>query len=299
MVGHLRLPAELGAARGGTLLGRRSAADIRKARDHVILARMDLWSLSRIVRLLGRCLPKYLFGRHRFWLDYEGVKLLFSPRSINPFTFLEVFVQQQYVPHLSDTSLQPVKNVVDLGANIGLFTAFAIAKLAAHKVVAVEMDGDDAAAMEKVVAANRWDTRVTCLAKAFYFENTTVGEFASRLGSGHRLDASGKGIATVTLPEIVRLFGGEPIDLLKVDIEGSERFLMTEASREILSGFVRQAMVEAHAHMGCTAEAVVDYFRAAGFECSVWRYFNIGVEGPAAPVVEARNIVLSRGSIHR
>ncbi len=263
----------------------------------MILAKMDLRGLSGIVKLFGRCLPKYLFGRDMFWLDYEGVKLLFGPRSNDLFTFLEVFVQQQYVPHLSDSSLQPVKNVVDLGANIGLFTAFAMVKLAAQKVVAVEMDRHNAVTMEKVIAANRWEKRVTFLAKAFYFENTTVGEFVSRPGWGHRLDVRGKGIATVTLPEIVRLFGGEPIDLLKVDIEGSERFLLTKASSQVLSRFVRHALVEAHPHMGCATEAVVDYFEANGFQCRVWRYFNMATEGPAAPVVEARNVLLSRGSI--
>jgi len=240
-------------------------------------------------KFLGRAAPRYLFGRHRFWLEHEGVRLLISPRSVQTLTFLEVFVEKQYMPGGFDGDRQLAKNVVDLGANIGLFTAFALTRLATEKVVCVEMDRTNAGTIEKLIIANNWEKRVTCLGKAFYFENTNVGEVVSRYDWAHRLDVSGREIETITLPEIVGLFRGEKIDLLKVDIEGSEKFLLKEASRNVMSRFVRRAIIEAHPRLGCTPEEVAGYFASIDFECTVWRYPDWPLDGLGVHVVEARN----------
>lgn len=69
-----------------------------------------------------------------------------------------------------------------------------------------------------------------------------------------------------TLPQLMRDYGLEHIDLLKMDCEGSEWDILP-AAREVLPR-IRQICMEFHLERGWTAEKLAQWLRANGYE--VW-----------------------------
>jgi FkbM family methyltransferase len=126
--------------------------------------------------------------------------------------FTRVFWRRMYDPPeaLRVRLAQPL-NVLDLGANIGLFAA-SLGRNAS--VTAVEADVKNAALLEEMVAANGLPWRVI---RGFASTHEGTIRFAGGQYCLSRADPSGDLVDTV---DVFPLFHG--VDLLKMDIEGAE-----------------------------------------------------------------------------
>ena len=161
--------------------------------------------------------------------------------------------------------------VLDLGAHKGTFAVKAA--LAGATVWAVEPEPRNAAMLRANVARNAPD-RVTVI-EAAVASICGEGTLTLQHSPGHTLvpDAPGGPSVAVKLVNLDSLFPllGPPIDLVKMDIEGSEYDVMNALAPGALDG-VRRLIVKCHARGGRSAVAgslpVIETLRAHGFECT-------------------------------
>jgi FkbM family methyltransferase len=140
--------------------------------------------------------------------------------------------------------------IVDAGANIGLFACYAAAVAPYSIVHAVEPMPSTYERLIRTVRDNRLDARIHCHPYAL---RSSSGEGTMALASAsqmaHVTAAPGEAtipVRTITLAELVEKIGAPAIDLLKMDIEGSEYDVLLSASADTLRIF-RRIIVEFHA----------------------------------------------------
>jgi FkbM family methyltransferase len=143
-------------------------------------------------------------------------------------TFREVFMEGLYE---FDEYGDP-KVIVDAGANVGLSSVFFAMRFPAARIVALEPDPDNA-------RMARLNTRA--------FENVALieaalmasGGLARKLEGPFNADSyrfspatvqDGDSVPAVTVDALMRQQGFDTIDLLKMDIEGSERDVLASSS---------------------------------------------------------------------
>jgi FkbM family methyltransferase len=141
----------------------------------------------------------------------------------------EIFSQGEYEPPAEVeavlAALPARLRVVDLGANIGLFGAWALGRFPEATILAVEADPGNAAIHRQTIAANGLDGRWR-LVEAFAATSAAVVPFAAdEHATSHAAHGSEKSIEVTTIdvfPELTE------VDLLKIDIEGAEWELLAD-----------------------------------------------------------------------
>ena len=135
--------------------------------------------------------------------------------------------------------IRPGMTIVDIGANIGLYTLISGKRVGSSgKVFAFEPVQENFSFLQKNISANHLDN-VIPLEMALAEE---IGEriiYIAKDNKGHHSlsDDSGKNegvkITTDTLDNILKRYGSPKIDLIKMDIEGAE-VLALEGMRETI-----------------------------------------------------------------
>jgi FkbM family methyltransferase len=156
--------------------------------------------------------------------------------------------------------------VVDLGANVGVFTTLAAKRCA--RVIAVEAQSRFLEEIERHARLNGCADKVTAVC-GLIGAGTGVFSDVNRLraGSHYALEPP-----RLTMPEVLERGGVDRVDFLKVDIEGSE-FDLFSGDIPWLERVGRIAM-EVHAGFG-RPETLARRLRAHRF--SVWLTDNRGV----------------------
>jgi FkbM family methyltransferase len=165
----------------------------------------------------------------------------------------------------------PPLAIVDAGAYTGLSTAFFAMRYPDAKIVAIEPDDDNFGLLARNTAGF---ANVYLLQAALWSESGVVslvdpgdGAWGIRLAESDMAGASetapsGPAVRAVTVPEVMREHGLDRIDLLKVDIEGSEMEVFSNPDAWISS--VQAISVELHDRFkpGCSSvffKAVEDF----------------------------------------
>ncbi|MDP3760224.1 MAG: FkbM family methyltransferase [Ramlibacter sp.] len=169
----------------------------------------------------------------------------------------EMYCRQVYFP-TPDFRLRRGGVVVDLGANIGLFSLLA-AKAGCH-VLAVEAQKGFAREMRALLALQGVDRNVAIEVALVGAARGLLSE-AKTLGAASHLE--GAIPPSISMAELLARHGIREIDFLKVDIEGSEFALFSE-NLDWLQHTRRIAM-EMHADHGDPA-FVVELLAARGFQ---------------------------------
>ncbi len=120
--------------------------------------------------------------------------------------------------------------IIDIGANVGLFTALCGSLSAPRgQVVAIEPDPTNRAFLERTVAANpRFADRVRILAAAAGTEPGKASLYLSRANLGdhrlypHEFSTSSVDVDVVRLDDCLRELAIKTIDLVKIDVQGFE-----------------------------------------------------------------------------
>lgn len=159
-------------------------------------------------------------------------------------TLGEVFHDHQYTPTDEiEAALGEVSSVLDLGANIGLFGAFAAARWPRAEVVAFEPDPANAELHEQTIAANglqqRWRlVRAAAAAAPGRAEFVSGGVALSHLAAADEpagTEPSESETETDTAVQLIDVelrdvvAGLAETDLLKMDIEGGEWAILGDA----------------------------------------------------------------------
>ena len=116
---------------------------------------------------------------------------------------------------------------LDVGANIGYYSALAIARVGGGKVIALEPDPENFGYLQQTVAANH-PTNAVCVQKAAGSAKGVATLYASTSNRGdNRMYANELADRAVevevdTVDSILDELGVGPVDLIKIDVQGFE-----------------------------------------------------------------------------
>ena len=159
-------------------------------------------------------------------LDFRGGSAFqFRDAETTRYTFHEIFIDRDY----AFPGLRGAEVVIDAGANIGLFTWYAIRQSPAARVYCFEADPDTFELLSANVEANQL-ANVRVYNAAVSDVPASTADFYSSERSGHSSLYPVRGAAhsprlqvpTVRLSDFILGEAIERVDFLKIDIEGAE-----------------------------------------------------------------------------
>jgi len=164
--------------------------------------------------------------------------------------FNQVFVEREYeLPHLPEEA----KTIIDLGANIGLTSIFFALKYRRANILSVEPDSDNF--MKLVANISHLGNRIKPLNGAAWSRNGNLslikqGANEMNLGSwGFRvspeIDEKSFEVKCFSMPTLIGQIDGGSIDILKIDIEGSEKEIFTHSPEKWI-GKIKMIVIETH-----------------------------------------------------
>jgi FkbM family methyltransferase len=163
--------------------------------------------------------------------------------------FWEIFVDE---PFSSLQDLENVSVIFDLGANVGFSSAYFLSCFPKARVLAVEPDARNAAVCLKNLEP--YKDRVLLLHGAVWAECTELC-LATKGTAGHPRECatqvatpSAGGVGNIQawdMESLIDMAGGAQVDLLKIDIEGSELALFRAQAASWLTR-VRNLCIELH-----------------------------------------------------
>jgi FkbM family methyltransferase len=165
--------------------------------------------------------------------------------------YTEFFIHDKYAKYFR----KKYHNVVDVGANVGVFTEYLIQNEHTEKVIAVECDPK---ALYDLTRNFKREYKVEIIPKALYHENTKIIFYHSEENPvisstiapdklvNHMAGVKGNDVTeveTITIKDLVDKLG--IIDLLKIDIEGGE-YGVIENLDPSLFAHINNFLIECH-----------------------------------------------------
>jgi FkbM family methyltransferase len=122
----------------------------------------------------------------------------------------------------------PAPRVMDLGANIGLFGAYVLARWPRAAIRSFEPDPTNRRLLDRLIAANGLEGRWS-VAEAAVANRAGEMSFAAGLFADSHLEPASGSARQITV-RAVDIFGEDhDVDLIKMDIEGGEWAILTDA----------------------------------------------------------------------
>ena len=171
--------------------------------------------------------------------------------------FRQIFVEREY-RCVSD--LDNPLTMIDCGANVGFASAWFLSRYPRLQVVAVEPDpANVAAALENLAP---FGSRVTILESGVWSRSAPLKVVRGAFGDGREWATQVReanpnetaDLTAVDIPTLIKSTGRTRIDILKIDIEGSEGQVFSEAPTDWLD-CVENMVIEIH---GPELEILVD-----------------------------------------
>ncbi len=116
---------------------------------------------------------------------------------------------------------------LDIGANLGYYTALALPVVGSGRIIALEPDPENFHFLQKTVAANK-PARVDCINKAAAGENGTLTLYTSSSNRGdnrlysNELCEGEVQVDVCTIDSLLPSLGVDSVDLIKMDVQGFE-----------------------------------------------------------------------------
>lgn len=244
--------------------------------DFALFSPNKLW-------LYGRNLPLLLAGNKPFSISVGDTHLFLRPRTMDLYVLAENFKDESYdiSNRLTQKFVrgQKINTIVDLGANIGFFSLWAAKKFLPKKIVCVEMDHDNFSILKRNVSSNpHLKAKFTLLNLAIHAKTTTVNYEVGRVNRGlHAIveEETGNSVKTITLKNLLKKTNINNIDLLKIDIEGTEKLLLNKENERIFKNNVSRIVMEVHEEGNFTITSVENYFKKLGFTCFVEKNWSM------------------------
>ena len=224
--------------------------------------------------ILSYPILRRLRGRNELLLD-DGRRLV-SPRGepLLPL-FREVWVERRYLS--AEFAVPPTATIIDIGANVGVFTVWAAALVPRGRVLAVEPSPAMYASLEENVARNNLANVATLRiavshsagrrmlfargpgARNTVFEADNYGSQFSRLQE----------VDTLSLDDLFATCGVGRCALLKLDCEGSEYDILLNSSADTIERIDAMAV---EYHIGLNVHGPDDlhgFLTQNGFRCRI------------------------------
>jgi len=203
-------------------------------------------SFLAVARAMGSGPIRVRFGRRRFTIDCRRTDELIRDGTFSFGIIRELVIRNCYLRHRIASVADSAATVLDLGANRGVFSVMMAAS--AKRVIAVEALPEFVEAINVNMRANGFTN--------YAIENSFIGE------GGDLEDVKQ---ATISMTQLLEKYDLDTIDLVKMDIEGSEYALFREAHWLDRVGAI---CMEVHPEWGDVQE-ILDELTRHGFSFDV------------------------------
>ena len=178
-----------------------------------------------------------------------------TPNSLDNSSFKEIFFDQEYLIEYPKWMYSQQLNIIDAGANIGFASVFFANQFQNANIISIEPDHENFEWLKK----NTKDYNgVKPLKGALWFANENVQISDEKWGSrGYMVnnETGGRNISIkgYTVEKVMNMFKFEHIDILKIDIEGSEKEVF-QSNFENWIPKIKIIIIELHDRMkeGCS-----------------------------------------------
>jgi FkbM family methyltransferase len=171
--------------------------------------------------------------------------IVLRPNHADLIAFEQVF---RYLCYGELEKMQPIRTVIDAGANIGLSAIYFSKRLNATEIIGLEPEkGNYNQAIKNTQALST----VKLLNAALWYEPSTVriSNLDTGGGLGFQVEESRSSddpVPAMTVTQIMHDRGWRYLDLLKIDIEGAELELFSHPSRREWINRIKVIVVELH-----------------------------------------------------
>ena len=197
-----------------------------------------------------------------------------------PQIFDEIFTKEIYAPYFKG---KKDLIVMDIGANIGLFTLYAYSY--SKKIYSIEPADDHFETLTKFIEFNKLD-KVVPIKKAisnkngqadfYYCRNTTMHcldpfvkkfnvENEKAYGLDHKETTVGK-VETITLDSLFKEQKIDYVDFMKFDVEGEEAKILAHSSFDLVASKIKMMIVEFHSWNNSNRDIIKASITDRGFE---------------------------------
>jgi FkbM family methyltransferase len=184
-----------------------------------------------------------------------------------------------------------VSSVLDLGAYTGISVLYFARRYSTARIVAVEPDTDNYACLQRNIQKLARPDQVETLKACVYSQHGTV-RFTDHGPSWARsiLGAGGVEVSALTVLELLERFEARRVDLLKMDIEGGEKYVFESLDQWI--DRVGWILLEVHYHamtLPTVVEAVHRWGRKVYYRepWPSWKWVEVNQE--SWPAIESNN----------
>jgi FkbM family methyltransferase len=190
-----------------------------------------------------------------------GAKIVISDRW-DLETVWVIFLRREYRVEAND------RMIVDCGANIGVFAIYAAMKAGQAEILAVEPFPETFEKLQTNLRLNGLEKRVKTGSYALAESDgrANMDNWSTRPSQSHQVlpepAESMVGVATISLASLAERTGNGVVDLLKMDIEGSEHRALLSSQPSVLRKFRRISM---EYHQNAPKEPLFAKLTGAGF----------------------------------
>jgi FkbM family methyltransferase len=185
--------------------------------------------------------------------------------------FWEVFVRRCY------RSWSDCRTIIDAGANVGIFSLWAAKQIPRARIIALEPFPDTFAALRHNILANHFEDRIQTIQMGLAAQSGERFMDPGENGSPqvamlpqdeNRAAKNVIPVACFSLGDLLKQYDLTGVDLLKMDIQGSEWEVLLSTPRSTLQ-LIRRIQVEYHEvneRFGYTPEQLFAHLASAGYE---------------------------------
>lgn len=135
--------------------------------------------------------------------------------------------------------------IIDAGANVGFFSRLCIGINSKTRLIAIEPESNNF----QILAKNLKDTKAICLYKGLWNKEAKLKVYERETGEWgffvKETEEQNFDIDAISIPKIIKKYGMDKIDILKIDIEGSEYEVFDENAEKWISN-VSLLLIELH-----------------------------------------------------
>jgi FkbM family methyltransferase len=201
--------------------------------------------------------------------NFSGSEISYPDAVGFAYAFHEIFVNK--LLDFSADSKNPL--IIDVGANVGLVTLFFKKKYPSSRILSIEADPRIFSFLAKNLLESGLKEVTAVNAAAWKSKGEEMDFFSDGSDGGSLLAGSnvskGVKVKTIRLSEYIN----EAVDLLKIDIEGSEYVVMQEISAKL--HLVKRLYVEFHSYLNSEQylSEIIEILKAAGFRYHLEQYY--------------------------
>jgi len=218
-------------------------------------------------------------SEHEKYIFRNGMELRFEDKAVAEHIFDEIFINNCYhIPKGLD-----MDTIIDVGANIGFFSHYAIMKYKNAKIYSVEPDQRNYKVLNNNIRLNNYEKRIITYNNAMFSGKAKdVSFFQSKHNSGwsslYKEEGAKDGneitIKTISMSEFLQKNNIEKINFLKLDVEGAEYDIILNddfISKYPINYLVVEVTKKVPKNIEHTYDDLTSYLRKHFKRVSIWK----------------------------